>query len=98
VTFQRAGSSIGINPILVNGLYEGPEAEELFENKPFPCKLRTELGFLDLTLRREERNQAVVERCPILGESGDGGWWLFSVRDYCVWFLVDYNGNACGRT
>jgi hypothetical protein len=99
VVFQRVGFCNAMNAVSVKGLYEGPEAEGIFEYMRFPDKGLSALGSLELKLRSQElklrsreRNQALVGQCPILGELGDDEWRLFMLEGD-LWVLVDYRGK-----
>ena len=91
VVFKRVGFCNTTNTVLVRGLFEGPEAERALEYMRFPDKGLPTLGNLELKLRSQERNQALVGQCPILGELGDDEWRLFELKG--LWVLVDYRGK-----
>jgi len=99
VVFQRVGFCNTMNAVSVKGLYEGPEAEGIFEYMRFPDKGLSAVGSLELKLRSQElklrsqeRNQALFGQCPILGELGDDEWRLFMLEGDS-WVLVDYRGK-----
>jgi hypothetical protein len=97
VVFRRVGFCNTMDAISVRGLYEEPDAERLLEYMRFPNKGLPTLGSLELKQRSQERNRALVQQCPILGELGDDEWRLFMLkRD--SWVLVDYRGKRMWGT